>query len=298
MAKRIRKETGAQVLNFRPDIADRPKVDAMLAETEKRLGGVNILGLQRGREQARQDRQLRHDRLGPPHRRVAHRELLPSAQYQGMVARKRGNIVNVSSVAGWIGNPNEKDGEPAYAAAKAALFALIRWRCREVHGIRCNAIAPGLIWPRFVEKFDADFRPLVEATPLRRYGRSDIVEAVMFLASDRRSASSPAKRWKTCGSWVSGLIPGGGPQTVAVVLDRHVRRAARAGRPQRAHDLRRVRPRREPRSQRARRARPHPGDRVAAYDIDIVVAFLGAARLGAIWSASTARWLRRRSRGS
>jgi len=52
----------------------------------------------------------------------------------------------------------------------AALFALTRNIAHEVgpHGIRCNAIAPGLIWSRFVEKFDADFRPLVEATPLRR----------------------------------------------------------------------------------------------------------------------------------
>ena len=43
MAERIRKETGAVVLDFHLDIADRPKVDAMLAETEKRLGGVDIL---------------------------------------------------------------------------------------------------------------------------------------------------------------------------------------------------------------------------------------------------------------
>ena len=54
--------------------------------------------------------------------------------------------------------------------------------------MRCNAVAPGLIWSRFVAKYEEQFKPLVEETPLRRFGTSeDIVEAIAFLASDRRA---------------------------------------------------------------------------------------------------------------
>jgi 3-oxoacyl-[acyl-carrier protein] reductase len=205
MAERIRKETGAKVLAFHLDIADRAKVDLMIAETERELGRVDVLVCNAAEnklgkivdyDMADWDRTI--DVSLSANFYLA-RKVLP-----GMVARKRGNIVNISSVAGWIGNPNEKDGEPAYAAAKAAMFALTRNIAHEVgpHGIRCNAIAPGLIWSRFVEKFDSDFRPLVEATPLRRYGRSeDVVEAVMFLASDKRSGFITGEALNVSGGW-------------------------------------------------------------------------------------------------
>ena len=205
MAERIRKETGATVLAFHLDIADRTKVDAMIAETERELGRVDVLVCNAAEnklgkivdyDMADWDRTI--DVSLSANFYLA-RKVLP-----GMVARKRGNIVNISSVAGWIGNPNEKDGEPAYAAAKAAMFALTRNIAHEVgpHGVRCNAIAPGLIWSRFVEKFDADFKPLLEATPLRRYGRSEeIVEAVMFLASDKRSGFITGEALNVSGGW-------------------------------------------------------------------------------------------------
>jgi 3-oxoacyl-[acyl-carrier protein] reductase len=205
MAERIRKETGAVVLAFHLDIADRAKVDAMIAETERELGRVDVLVCNAAEnklgkivdyDMADWDRTI--DVSLSANFYLA-RKVLP-----GMVARKRGSIVNISSVAGWIGNPNEKDGEPAYAAAKAGMFALTRNIAHEVgpHGVRCNAIAPGLIWSRFVEKFDADFKPLLAATPLRRYGRSEeIVEAVMFLASDKRSGFITGEALNVSGGW-------------------------------------------------------------------------------------------------
>ncbi len=205
MAERIRKESGAKVLAFHLDIADRAKVDAMIAETERELGRVDVLvcnaaenklGKILDYDMADWDRTI--DVSLSANFYLA-RKVLP-----GMVARRRGSVVNISSVAGWIGNPNERDGEPAYAAAKAAMFALTRNIAHEVgpHGVRCNAIAPGLIWSRFVEKFDADFQPLIAATPLRRYGRSEeIVEAVMFLASDKRSSFITGEALNVSGGW-------------------------------------------------------------------------------------------------
>ena len=122
MAERIRKETGATVLAFHLDIADRVKVDAMIAETERELGRVDVLvcnaaenklGKIVSYDMADWDRTI--DVSLSANFYLA-RKVLP-----GMVARRRGSIVNISSVAGWIGNPNEKDGEPAYAADRKSV---------------------------------------------------------------------------------------------------------------------------------------------------------------------------------
>ncbi|MGH7291277.1 MAG: SDR family NAD(P)-dependent oxidoreductase, partial [Myxococcota bacterium] len=100
--------------------------------------------------------------------------------------------------------PNEQEGEPAYSVAKAGLLALTRNIAHEVgpHGVRCNAVAPGLIWSRFVEKFEAQFQPLLEKTPLRCFGKSeDVVEAILFLASDKRSRFITGEALNVSGGW-------------------------------------------------------------------------------------------------
>jgi len=205
MAERIRGETGARVREFHLDIADRPAVEAMVAETAGDLGGVDLLvnnaaenklGFVAEYDLADWDRTIDVSLSAQFH---LIRLVLP-----GMVARRRGAIVNVASVAGWIGNPNEERGEPAYAAAKAALLSLTRNVAHEAgpHGVRCNAVAPGLIWSRFVEKFQPQFEPLRDETPLRRFGRSeDVVEAILFLCSDRRAGFVTGEALNVSGGW-------------------------------------------------------------------------------------------------
>ena len=190
-ADRIRDEAGAQVLDFHLDISDREAVDRMIAVSEQKLGGVDVLicnaaenklGHMVEYDPSDWDRTLD---VSLTANFYLSRKVLP-----GMVKRRRGNLVYVSSVAGWVANPNEERGEPAYAVAKAGLFALTRNVAHEVapHGVRCNAVAPGLIQSRFVEKYAEQFAPLRERTPLRRFGTSqDVVEAILFLASDRRA---------------------------------------------------------------------------------------------------------------
>jgi NAD(P)-dependent dehydrogenase (short-subunit alcohol dehydrogenase family) len=190
-AARIRDEMGARVLDFTLDIADRPAVDAMLDETARTLGPVDVLvcnaaenrlGFVADYDPADWDRTIA---VSLTANFYLARRALP-----GMVAARRGNIVMIGSIAGWVGNPNPERGEPAYAAAKAGLLALTRNIAAEAgpHGVRCNLVAPGLIWSPFVARYEAQFRPLVEETPLRRFGTSDdVVEAILFLVSDRRS---------------------------------------------------------------------------------------------------------------
>jgi 3-oxoacyl-[acyl-carrier protein] reductase len=204
-AERIRKETGARVLDFTLDIADRSAVDQMLAETARTLGPVDLLVCNAAENKLGKllayapedwDRTIE---VSLTANFYLARRVLP-----GMVEARRGSIVMISSIAGWIGDPNPERGEPAYAAAKAALFALVRQIASEVgpYGIRANAVAPGVVASRFAEKYREQFEPIRLATPLRRFATSaDVVEAILFLASDRRAGFITGEALNVSGGW-------------------------------------------------------------------------------------------------
>lgn len=107
----------------------------------------------------------------------------------GMITRRRGSIVNIASIAGLHPQP----GSLLYSFTKAGLIMLTRSWAREFgpHGVRVNAIAPGLIQTDFSEFFwkDETFRAQLEATqPIRRIGQPDeIGHAALYLASDEAS---------------------------------------------------------------------------------------------------------------
>lgn len=110
------------------------------------------------------------------------RAVLPS-----MRAARSGAIVNVSSMAAHLGNL----GQGAYAASKAGVEALTKTTAREgaSHGIRVNAVRPGLIDTDMTSGLDAQVHErLLSSVPLRRAGRpEEVADVVEFLASDRSS---------------------------------------------------------------------------------------------------------------
>jgi NAD(P)-dependent dehydrogenase (short-subunit alcohol dehydrogenase family) len=98
-----------------------------------------------------------------------------------------GSIVNIGSIAAYNGG---RGREPPYSAAKAALHEVTRSVALEggPYGIRCNAIAPGLVRSKFVEKHRERFEADRLATPLRRHGHPDeIANVAAFLVSDESS---------------------------------------------------------------------------------------------------------------
>lgn len=110
------------------------------------------------------------------------RAVLPS-----MIARSSGSIVNMASVAGWVGSSG---GECHYAAAKAGVMGLTRAVASEVarHGVRVNAIAPSLIYNEFLERiYPKEFFERARArAPLGRVGEPvDVANVALFLASDQ-----------------------------------------------------------------------------------------------------------------
>ena len=100
-----------------------------------------------------------------------------------MIAKKRGKIINISSILGMVG----ASCEVAYSAAKAGLIGMTRALAKEVAPscIQVNCVAPGVVDTDMMTDFSMeDRRALAEETPLGRLGTpEDIARAVWFLAS-------------------------------------------------------------------------------------------------------------------
>ena len=102
---------------------------------------------------------------------------------RGMLRRRAGSIVAVSSIVGLIGNP----GQANYAAAKAGMIGMVRALAREAgaRGVRVNAVAPGYIATDMTAGLADEHRAaLLAQTPLGRLGDpEDVAGAVAFLCS-------------------------------------------------------------------------------------------------------------------
>ena len=103
---------------------------------------------------------------------------------RAMMRKRRGSIVNITSVVGIAGN----GGQTNYAASKAGIIGLTKSLAKEVavRGIRVNAVAPGFVETDMTADLSAELKAsAIEAIPLGRMGApEDIARAVAFLASD------------------------------------------------------------------------------------------------------------------
>jgi 3-oxoacyl-[acyl-carrier protein] reductase len=106
------------------------------------------------------------------------------AALRGMMRRRWGRIVNVTSVVALTGNP----GQANYAAAKAGMIGMTKSLAAEVasRGITLNCVAPGFIQTAMTDALSEDQRArLLERVPVGRLGSgADVAAAVGYLASD------------------------------------------------------------------------------------------------------------------
>ena len=167
------------------------QVEPLIRETQSQLGPVDILvnnsatNLGQGPSLAVTDEML--DKMVDVNIKAAIR--LVRLTVPKMIERGGGSIINISSVAGIEPQPEGL----LYSFTKAGLIMMTRSWAREFgpHGVRCNAIAPGLIQTDFSEHFwknEAYLSHLQQTQPIRRIGQPDEIGfAALYLASDEAS---------------------------------------------------------------------------------------------------------------
>jgi NAD(P)-dependent dehydrogenase (short-subunit alcohol dehydrogenase family) len=175
---------------YRTDVSRAAEVDATIASVVGDFGSLDILVNNAGIA-----------RIGPHTHEVSDDDwrasigVMQDGVFYGMRAAGRvmveqghGAIVNISSIRAFSTNP----GRLAYCAAKAAVVAMTKVAAVEwgPHGVRVNAIAPGVcrtaMWDRAVASGHLDAGHYERTVPLGHVGDpSDVGDAVAYLVSDR-----------------------------------------------------------------------------------------------------------------
>ena len=176
---------GGGVRGYACDVADPAQVEKLLEAVEKDLAPVDVLVNNAG---ITKDNLLFRiaaddwDAVLDTNLKAAF--LLTKLAARGMIKRRWGRIINITSVVGLTGNK----GQANYAASKAGLIGLTKSVAKELasRNVLVNAVAPGYIATEMTEAISEEMKQALQAAiPLGRLGQGeDIAHAVLFLASD------------------------------------------------------------------------------------------------------------------
>jgi 3-oxoacyl-[acyl-carrier protein] reductase len=173
---------------FRLDVGNFDEAQNMAKEVTEKYGGLDILVNNAGITKDRTIRKMAHQEWED----VIRVDLtgvfnVTKAFVDGMIEKKSGVIINVSSIVGLDGNI----GQTNYSAAKGGVAAMTYTLGRELarYGIRVVAIAPGFIRTRMVEAIPDDVKDkILSGVPMRRFGEpEEVAKVIRFLASDEAS---------------------------------------------------------------------------------------------------------------
>lgn len=180
---------GVKAVPIQADVSDPEGAEGLVREAEDALGGLDAVVCGAG---IALPQQLLTDTTAEQWRRLMSVDLdgmfyTLKAAIPGLVRRKRGSIVTVSSMWGLTGG----SCEAPYSAAKAGAVGLTKALAKELgpSNIRVNCVAPGVIDTDMNGHLTAeDLAALEEETPLGRVGTpEEAAQAICFLASDRAS---------------------------------------------------------------------------------------------------------------
>jgi len=176
---------GTDSLGLSCDVSDATQVLATVGEVEQHMGPIDVLVNNAG---------LTHDNLLA---RLSEQDwdavldvnlkgafLFTKHVTRGMMKRRSGRVVNITSIVGLVGNK----GQANYAASKAGLIGFTKAVAKELasRNVLVNAVAPGFIDTDMTRAMpDAARQALTAQIPLGRLGQgTDVAHAVLFLASD------------------------------------------------------------------------------------------------------------------
>jgi len=182
------KADGVEAQSFQGDLTKAADVKALVDAVTAKFGAIDVLVNNTGdlierKPLMEMSEELFHSVMDV---NLTSAFLMCKAAGAGMIARKRGAIINMSSLAAWNGGG---PGAGAYSAAKGAIVSLTKALAKELapHGIRVNCVAPGLIGDTaFHGRFTAPaaFENAAKSVLLGRAGTpEEVATVVAFLAS-------------------------------------------------------------------------------------------------------------------
>lgn len=167
------------------DMRDRQAVDDAFTQLEEQLGGVDVLVANAGMNRDTLLMRMSDEDF----EEVVEVNLTGTFRCvrrvtKGMIRKKSGRIILISSVVGLYGSP----GQVNYAASKSALVGMARSITRELgaRGITANVVAPGFIETAMTDALpEATQKKYKDSIPAARFGHaSDVAATVEFLASE------------------------------------------------------------------------------------------------------------------
>ena len=207
------REKGLAAMDFQGDISDEDTVADLACRVERELGPIDLLVNNAGvscispaaETTAQQFRRVLEINLVAPF-------MLAKTIGGKMIARHRGAIVNVASIAGLLGIADRV----AYNASKHGLVGLTRTLAAEWggRGVRVNAVCPGWVKTEMdvADQSSGGYtdEDIINRVPMARFASTtDIAEAILFLADERKSGFVNGHTlvvdggWTADGSWES-----------------------------------------------------------------------------------------------
>jgi 3-oxoacyl-[acyl-carrier protein] reductase len=178
-------EIGARVHVLPCNLADKTEVEALVPKAEETMGQLDILVANAGITRDNLFVQLKDedwDQVIDVNLTATFR--LARAAVRGMMRRRFGRVIGITSVVGVTGNP----GQGNYAASKAGMIGMIKSVAAEYarRGVTANCVAPGFISTPMTDKLNEKQREaILGRVPAGRLGSSeDVAAAVVYLASN------------------------------------------------------------------------------------------------------------------
>ncbi|HLI70566.1 MAG TPA: 3-oxoacyl-[acyl-carrier-protein] reductase [Ktedonobacteraceae bacterium] len=175
---------GRRCIAVQADVSQEEEVTRLFATASEQLGPVSILVNNAGTTRDKLILQMSLDDFASIMQTNLYSAFLCTrAALRGMMKARWGRIINVSSVAGLLGNA----GQANYSASKSGLITLTLSTAREMasRNITANAVAPGFIPTELTSTLtEAQKKAMLDITPLGRFGTPEEVAAtIAFLCS-------------------------------------------------------------------------------------------------------------------
>ncbi len=176
------KSSGGQAYALQANVANEDSVNKLIADVLEKSGQIDILINNAGiTRDGLLMRMKTEDWNAVINLNLTGVYLCTKAVSRSMIKKKKGRIINITSVVGIMGN----SGQANYASAKAGVIGLTKSTAKEFasRGITVNAVAPGFIETDMTKELNSE--PILSAIPLGCFGTPDhVAGTVHFLAAD------------------------------------------------------------------------------------------------------------------